>query len=515
VKLPKLHVKLPKVLKHLKAPGALPKKFFALSKLEKILILLIIFALLQIAAILLIFTPSLRQSKQSLVAAASKLSIKSSKESLWSVNSKYGFQVTFDSNIFTADSTVLLSSDGTIDHYTDKKLLSPANFFIVDIYPQDLKENSSMSVLANIKGMSFEERRKGYGGNLSDLEIAEKLFEQKSDEDITYKLIKREKVKLGTVEYLRLDYSTTYKGFSSVLKDCITTVFVTAQNGRPYAVKLYYNSDKSPYYKAFLGIAEKIKFSPPAKDAPYLSSSEDAILADVEDLGTGKTSYRVVGAKEGSHQVLGESTSATKTDAATIKVVATNMPAVVRIGTTYCADISLGKHDGTVALMGNSLCAAVYGSGFFISGDGYIGTNGHVVKLSPRLPLEFAILLGDREVIKNVILWVTDEAQAATGETYDLGDIDAKLDKIVADPQALKYLANFFGEDASNPFPESLFSAKNEKSQYAIQLGKEPIKIKFTLGANKTNIGLTFTSSVLEAKLIGYDYSTSDLLNQG
>jgi S1-C subfamily serine protease len=61
------------------------------------------------------------------------------------------------------------------------------------------------------------------------------------------------------------------------------------------------------------------------------------------------------------------------------KVAAKYGPAVVKVYNAYCMDIA---YDGQVIL--KHACDAWTGSGFFLSQDGYIGTNGHVGATDPK-----------------------------------------------------------------------------------------------------------------------------------
>ncbi|HEY8885880.1 MAG TPA: trypsin-like peptidase domain-containing protein [Candidatus Microsaccharimonas sp.] len=60
------------------------------------------------------------------------------------------------------------------------------------------------------------------------------------------------------------------------------------------------------------------------------------------------------------------------------KVAALYSPAVVKIYNAYCMDISI---DGKA--YGKGYCSAASGSGFFVSQDGYLVTNGHVASTTP------------------------------------------------------------------------------------------------------------------------------------
>lgn len=63
----------------------------------------------------------------------------------------------------------------------------------------------------------------------------------------------------------------------------------------------------------------------------------------------------------------------------TEKLSALYSPAVVKIYNLYCMDI---QFDG--AAFARNVCSGGTGSGFFVSGDGYVATNGHVASSNPK-----------------------------------------------------------------------------------------------------------------------------------
>lgn len=78
----------------------------------------------------------------------------------------------------------------------------------------------------------------------------------------------------------------------------------------------------------------------------------------------------------------GTSIASAASDAASLdseRIAATYSPAVPKIYSVYCMDISL---DG--ALFVQHACQAGSGTGFFLSQDGYIATNGHVAAADPQ-----------------------------------------------------------------------------------------------------------------------------------
>ncbi len=171
-----------------------------------------------------------------------------------------------------------------------------------------------------------------------------------------------------------------------------------------------------------------------------------------------------------------------------VKVIAKNQPAVVRILTVYCADITIGS--GATSLKKKDVCTAGVGSGSIISSDGYVATNGHVAVVSPKRAL-IDSLASDEEIQRYLdylvaakLLTPTNASAIQTGVAKDIRSASDALDATIA------------------LIPSTSVTSTNVALQHAIQLGNEPVRIDS--GASRMTI--SFTSTIVSASLIDQDF---------
>ena len=173
------------------------------------------------------------------------------------------------------------------------------------------------------------------------------------------------------------------------------------------------------------------------------------------------------------------------------KVAALYSPAVVKIYNAYCMDISI---DGTAYL--NNICGAASGSGFFVSQDGYLGTNGHVASTQPLdLIISDAISYystkGDPQYF-NYLLKLSGLKEA---------DIPASS----TDAQTLGIMI-----DAMYKIDASRITATKEVKNLLVQVTPKNPDVTALLQDTKDRKTYTGDSSVLTAKLVAADYRAND-----
>jgi len=174
------------------------------------------------------------------------------------------------------------------------------------------------------------------------------------------------------------------------------------------------------------------------------------------------------------------------------KVAALYSPAVVKVYNAYCMDISI---DGKSYLKAS--CNAASGSGFFVSQDGYLATNGHVVSATP------------------IDLVITDalSTYATKGDpkslNYLLGLTPLKQADIPSGSTAAQTIgimvSALYGLDASR------FTSTNSVENLLVQV--TPTNPDITALLKNTQDRQEYTAadkSVLKAKVIASDFRAND-----
>lgn len=174
------------------------------------------------------------------------------------------------------------------------------------------------------------------------------------------------------------------------------------------------------------------------------------------------------------------------------KVAALYAPAVVKIYNAYCMDISIdGKPYGT------GYCSAVSGSGFFLSQDGYLATNGHVASVTP-LDL----------VITDALSEYADKGEPKYLD-YLLGLTSLRASDIPSDATADQVVGIMV--DALYKLDASRFTATNDVENLLVQVTPKNPDISALLQDTKNRDAYpSADKSVLKAKLVAADYRAND-----
>ena len=183
------------------------------------------------------------------------------------------------------------------------------------------------------------------------------------------------------------------------------------------------------------------------------------------------------------------------------QAIAKNEPAVVRIAAAYCPSFDLRL--GSLSQNFTGACSANYGSGFIISPEGYIATNGHVVKSSAGEVLASSIELGNLPIIKSYLNFLTKAnlvSQATANEFYENA---AKGDK-----DAIKSILFSLSDSALS---DAEVKENSVDSVYAVQLSDEAVMFE------PTNLkAFSFDQNIVRARLVDVDYNPyADISKEG
>lgn len=162
-------------------------------------------------------------------------------------------------------------------------------------------------------------------------------------------------------------------------------------------------------------------------------------------------------------------------------------PAVIKVYHIVC---------GTLVYKGNVVatdaCEGLTGSGFIVSQDGYIGTNGHVVVYGAKDMLSSALLknptllaaflkgtkLTDAQIRE--VMGRPDLTASIVSKIYDLSDVELRL--------------------------------QNQQDLTVVALGTTPLELKDEKDARRMVGVFSDTDSLKSARIVGYNYSPKDQL---
>lgn len=169
-------------------------------------------------------------------------------------------------------------------------------------------------------------------------------------------------------------------------------------------------------------------------------------------------------------------------------------PSVVMILTRLCSQVK------TTNLPGLSLsdktypfCAVSSGTGFFVTSQGHLATNGHVVQMDTKTALLNAILGGD---LKNLLADYLQDFQNQQGSALSEMQLNQKISQLSSNKESLVQLTGAIVQMNQSNF----LNLTDKKYQYYIQLGSEPLILP-------KNQEISTSESIKNAELIDIDYS--------
>ena len=171
--------------------------------------------------------------------------------------------------------------------------------------------------------------------------------------------------------------------------------------------------------------------------------------------------------------------------------VAKNEPAVVRIAAAYCPNFDLKL--GTAIQNFTGGCSAGYGSGFIVSPEGYIATNGHVVKSSVGEVLATSIELGNLPVIKSYLSFL-NKAGLISKDTEN----DFYTKAAAGDKDALVAIKSSLSDTA---LKDTEVKENSAESSYAVQLSDEVVDFNL-----KDLKAFKFDENIIKARVIDVNY---------
>lgn len=188
-------------------------------------------------------------------------------------------------------------------------------------------------------------------------------------------------------------------------------------------------------------------------------------------------------------------------DTGTFSILAKNQPAVVRVGSIYCADINLKSNivRGAEANLTNA-CYERLGSGFFVDSSGIVATSGSNVSVRPsEILAAYVANSPDGEMSSRLdrILKFMYDARLIT-------DSDAKTIALGVAERNQDYVEKVYM--LGDLIPKDFFEIKNSRKSFAVQTSSQPIVARGDRGANRS---FSFSKDVLEAEILTDQYSSN------
>lgn len=179
--------------------------------------------------------------------------------------------------------------------------------------------------------------------------------------------------------------------------------------------------------------------------------------------------------------------------------VALVRPSVVMILAKYCNSLLATNMSSTSRLTNKiyNFCVWGSGTGFFVNSDGYIATNGHVLKYSETTVAQSAVGLGELKDLSTDLL--AEAVKQLTGTYPDEAVLKQKVADIYGNKEQLAVMAGEVGKLAA---AGSLQLGK-PNYKYYIQLGKTPFKVD-----DKGEVALG--ADILEGKFVDADFGSYD-----
>ncbi len=172
-------------------------------------------------------------------------------------------------------------------------------------------------------------------------------------------------------------------------------------------------------------------------------------------------------------------------------------PSVAMVLNHYCAELKfLNTPNFPLSDKVYPFCLTSVGSGFFVSSDGLLATNGHIVKNLPKSALFYGVTSGKLDLL------LADFIKFYLAQSTGVELTDEMAKQKITEAHGNKEVLYQLGGLIADLNTKNLLKFQNEKNSYYLQVGNEAAAI--------TDSGVKETDGIIKANLIDVDYKESN-----
>ena len=390
------------------------------------------------------------------------------------MRSNLGFELTYDPGMFSVTATSI-EKDGKPKTYDYAANTPTRDYSLVQFVPADTSNQYDKSALTVYTPQDKTVAQ-------ADLAGVAQSYADRSDATFNVITSKTETVTINGQSYQKITYDSVPKARAGKtnLATVRSVIYVgILGNKKPIILKISDVTDTISPLSKYEEVVGSLKQTGAVAAAASFDRQVLMTAADIVTKRSGKLSLASANA------FTDRAEAATLPDASS-RVTNEYTPAVTKIYHLNCGSIT---YQGQPLLRDG--CLGVTGTGFFVSADGYIATNGHVVSTTAKDIVAYSL---SEEVLRRIF----------EIEGYSPAEIDELINTVLSDPTAAAAVLA-----AIYKLPEGYLKINNQLDVYLATLGKDAPDTKSFLRSRS----YSDTSTIKNAKLIGYDYDSADLVS--